>query len=801
MNYSTENHLTRPGIPSAPATPTGIDGWALSTPAPAPRRAASSRDDSDQPQPLHKIHLLLRGRYKFAITLSILCAFLLAAAGYFLPKPQFRSDGLIEIKPNIPSLKDTTIVMPLYTQYVESQVNFILGQRVIDSAMETPWWKPYSIGLDPKGKKEFAEKLDAEYLHGTFLVRVSFTDPNPERAQAAVKAVIKSYSDTYKDEDTDDLKAKVQLVNTTISNTTIQKKMLQDDLARLSGEYTPRDLEELHSAQIHEMMLLNDKLTQAELSLYSPAGENAPAVPAAATVAAAAGVAAQSPATRPTVADLTPSDLAKFDPRIQQYIAIRDDASDNLEKLRAHLGPQHPQVIDAEHRLDTAQFRLQTLADDVRSHIPAASSIAAGSDSRLTPGLTPEMIHQQIAYLKAKIADTEKNVKELGSLSVRMQALQSQIGELDDKLTDTTKTREQLGAQLDMTVAMNGRVQVRSEGDRPNVPTTDRRRTTAALGFIGGGSIPFIFFMLVGLSDKRYRYSDETSSHAGNVPLLGILPNLPDLLTDPQQAAIAAHCVHQIRTLLQVGVRTHDRHVYAVTSAAPGDGKTSLTLALGLSFANSGSRTLLIDCDLVGSSLSRRLGVRSPNGILESMSSRSPLDFVQPTDINELSILPVGSSTLLSSASFSPTGLRKLITEARKSYDIVLIDTGPILGSIEAPSVAATADATILCVSRGQHRPAVDRSLHHLLAIGAKMAGIVFNRAESRDFEKSVSRFSQRSIRSTDDHHTNGSSATLRLPSNGSSKSNPDSSANFNSATVDPLTRSVASEFKNDNAQ
>ena len=67
------------------------------------------------------------------------------------------------------------------------------------------------------------------------------------------------------------------------------------------------------------------------------------------------------------------------------------------------------------------------------------------------------------------------------------------------------------------------------------------------------------------------------------ITLLGILPNLPDRLSDPEQAAIAAHCVHQIRTMLQIngGVEGGERRVFAVTSASPGDGKTSLTLALG----------------------------------------------------------------------------------------------------------------------------------------------------------------------------------------------------------------------------
>jgi capsular exopolysaccharide synthesis family protein len=263
---------------------------------------------------------------------------------------------------------------------------------------------------------------------------------------------------------------------------------------------------------------------------------------------------------------------------------------------------------------------------------------------------------------------------------------------------------------------------------------------------VGGGAVPIVLLLLVGLMDQRYRYSDEPTSDVSGVPLLGILPNLPDLLTDPEQAAIAAHCVHQIRTMLQLGSHVEERRVFAVTSASPGDGKTSLTLALGLSFAASGSRTLLIDCDLVGGGLTHRLNVKSPEGILEALAHRSLLDYVHNTEIADLAILPVGGAHAHHASSLSPSALRRLIGEARKHYDTILIDSGPILGSIEASPVAANADGVILAVSRGQQRPLVEKALAQLTAIRATIAGVVFNRAQAKDFDRSVSRMSMRSM-------------------------------------------------------
>jgi capsular exopolysaccharide synthesis family protein len=268
----------------------------------------------------------------------------------------------------------------------------------------------------------------------------------------------------------------------------------------------------------------------------------------------------------------------------------------------------------------------------------------------------------------------------------------------------------------------------------------------AFVGFVGGSALPVALMLLIGLLDSRYRYSEEATMDMSGVTLLGILPNLPDRLTDPDQAATAAHCVHQIRTMLQINSGGDDQQVYCVTSASPGDGKTSLTLALGLSFAASGSRTLLIDCDLVGAGLTARLDMSGPDGVLEAMANRELLPHIRTTDIADLSMLPVGQAQAHHAGMFSPQALRRLLNEAKKHFEIILIDSGPVLGSIEATPVCAAADGVILTVSRGQQRPLVEKAIQHLMSIGARFAGVVFNRAQANDFARSISGISLRSI-------------------------------------------------------
>src|ERR1043166_4287614 len=119
--------------------------------------------------------------------------------------------------------------------------------------------------------------------------------------------------------------------------------------------------------------------------------------------------------------------------------------------------------------------------------------------------------------------------------------------------------------------SVSGRVRLIPPYDVPNRPSIDNRRKLGAVGFIFGGGLPLAGFLLWGLLDRRYRFSDDAGGGGLHPTLLGILPYLPDNLADPAQAAVAAHCVHQIRTLLQISGVHQDRRVFAITSPTAGD--------------------------------------------------------------------------------------------------------------------------------------------------------------------------------------------------------------------------------------
>ncbi len=237
---------------------------------------------------------------------------------------------------------------------------------------------------------------------------------------------------------------------------------------------------------------------------------------------------------------------------------------------------------------------------------------------------------------------------------------------------------------------------------------------------------------------RKYRYSDEAGATAAQpIPLLGILPILDEDCDDPEQLGSASYSVHQIRVTLRAQAREVGPATYLITSSTSGEGKTSLTMSLGLSLAASKLRTLIIDADLVGRSLSRNLRTTDLEGFSEALKEGTLRNRLRRV-ADGLTILPAGKLYRSQGCAVSQAAARVLLNEAKKHYDVVLMDTGPLLGSLEAAVLAQEVDGVIFTIARGQQRKLVERALHRLSELGSKVVGMVFNRAKPDDFYSSA---------------------------------------------------------------
>ena len=780
-------------------------------PEPAPEQ-----QDGAAPNPLLVAHSLLRGRYLVAIVLALLGGAAGGAAGYFAKKPTYQSTGVIRIKPILPpgTPKGDIRAMPAFEAFVKTQQAFLSSERVITKALESREWQEIVPGLPPEAVIAFRSGLEIEYDQGE-LIRVSYTHENSELAMRAVKALIASYITLHGNSEYDSGAERLDIWKRLRTQQSNELRVLEAKMAAIAGDdIDPDSLEKNYHQSLQETSVRRSAWNEMERMLASTAGAELPAEavgggPAGDPATGAAAGAAKTPATAPVLA---PEEIAITDVRMMQLLAEKRDAERALAAVSKRYGKRHTTVLEAEHRLAMAVEDVEHHADLFRRTAAAAAAVP-GREGQPVPRNQGELVLQnmrsRVAYLKRLYEESEAYTKILGQKVVSIGHIRRDALLVRQQLADTTAAIQ----QLELEAGIGGRISAISDGDRPVVPFKDPRKKLAGAGAFGGAALGLGIILGIGFLNRRLDSVEDARLGMHRVDrVLGVLPHVPDNLADAEQAAVAAHCVHHIRTLLQLEPGLPPRRIYALTSPSPGDGKTTLSIALGMSFAASGAKTLLLDCDMIGGGLSskmdqmirpkigrvlRREGLlsdeqlqqalraaqqtRKPLGeVLVSLGLVSEADVAHATAVQAQSyvglldvlggeplaecvtgtgrpglfILPLGSAGAHHAGQLSPVALQRILAEARATFDVVLVDTGPILGSIEAAMVAAQADGVVLAVSRGVPQALVKRSLDRLLEVGAHIVGMVLNRAASREVAHFA--FSSGSVRS---------SSSRRLPS------------------------------------
>jgi tyrosine-protein kinase Etk/Wzc len=356
--------------------------------------------------------------------------------------------------------------------------------------------------------------------------------------------------------------------------------------------------------------------------------------------------------------------------------------------------------------------------------------------------------HPEMAALNEK-ADTLRN--KLAAMNARMRQLPQQ--ELESaRLARDAKAANELYLQVlsraqELQVVKSGTIGNARIVDRAVVPNRPiRPQTGPVLG------VALLAGLLCGIAGAFARRSLEDRSsdpdvieHASGIPLYATVPHsarqevlarrrgrrrkpLPILAAvDPGDLAVES--IRSLRTSLQFALVESPSKVVAISGPGPELGKSFVVVNLGHVLAGGGQRILLVDGDLRRGNIHRYFGLPRRPGLTELLTGSAPPELaVRQTDLAGLDLLssgriPHNPAELLASERF-----RQIISEVSRRYDLVLLDTPPVLAVTDAALAARAAGVVLLVIRAGQNPlREIQAAVKRFARSGVRVHGSVLN--------------------------------------------------------------------------
>jgi tyrosine-protein kinase len=305
------------------------------------------------------------------------------------------------------------------------------------------------------------------------------------------------------------------------------------------------------------------------------------------------------------------------------------------------------------------------------------------------------------------------------------------IGErLTDAAEGLTPSREDGSGTVRVTTLATAQV--------PSVPSFPNISRNLTLGLILGVVLGVGIAVLREVLDTRVRTEQDVraltdSSILGVVAFDQEVSRHPVILRDDPLAA-PSEAVRRLRTNLQfIDVASRPRSI-VISSSLAGEGKSTIAINLAVSLSDTGARVILVDADLRRPSIAEYIGMEGSVGLTTVLIGRADVeDVVQPLGTSTLDILPAGQVPPNPSELLGSPAMAGLLDRLVATYDMVLLDSPPLLPVTDAAVLSKLAGGVLVVVGVDRiHRPQLHETLTSLKTAGAHVFGIVMNKMNRR---------------------------------------------------------------------
>ncbi|MCK0120708.1 polysaccharide biosynthesis tyrosine autokinase [Loktanella sp. F6476L] len=278
----------------------------------------------------------------------------------------------------------------------------------------------------------------------------------------------------------------------------------------------------------------------------------------------------------------------------------------------------------------------------------------------------------------------------------------------------------------------------------PRNPSEPKKSRIVALSGILGIMLGVGVVLLQASRRNGFQTASDLEKHTG-VTVVGQIPTIPArrrmkvldyLISKP--ASAAAEAVRDLRTSIMLSDLDNPPKVIVSTSSIPGEGKTTNSLALAQNLSSMGQKVLLIEGDIRRRTLNQYFDAKPTHGIVSVLSGdKAVSEVVEHFEDKGFDVI-FGEKTSANAADvFSSRRFKDFIAEQRDNYDIIIIDTPPVLIVPDSRIIAQVADATLFSVKwDSTSRPQVDESLRLIQNANQKVTGLILSQVDAAGMKK-----------------------------------------------------------------
>ena len=279
----------------------------------------------------------------------------------------------------------------------------------------------------------------------------------------------------------------------------------------------------------------------------------------------------------------------------------------------------------------------------------------------------------------------------------------------------------------------------------PEAPSAPRPKLLGAFGGLLGLTVAIIVAVIMEMTRSSFRTRREIEAQTGH----RVLATLPRMRRHDMRRIVSGlrgrsntvfgERMRQLKTVLLMRRGRYDKQVIMVASSRPGEGKSTVAMALAEMAVLAGKEVVVVDGDLRCSSLVKNFGWTPEHDFADFVLERCALDEAILTDAElGINVLPTANHSVAAADELSADWLAPMMDELKAVYDVVIIDSPPLLEVADGLVLARVADSIVYVVRWDKTpRQAVAEGLEALAAMRLGVAGIVLNHADPKYTENS----------------------------------------------------------------